>query len=1242
MKMTKTLLALLLVLALTVPLVPAVYAEPAATPTDGSLVYIDDGVIRVTVDDNMDISVYRYDNGARTLMAGPVERMGPAGATALSGTPWANGIPWSTAAGSLNANSAKLFSLRSGYVTSWSQGGTGTNSDRLTHGNAQYETFTANGDNFVRGAATYETNVETWLGTGNRLTIPSTNADLDLTRKIVLETANALPGEVAYSCYYTYTGDDPSYKVTKFVESNLMIKEPVKPDRLTIGSYDRVDAGLWLLCGCPMSWGNDYLRPVFYDMGTGNAVSFNQTGNSYSSPNGGQVSKNNWNWGADAGFPLNDFYGTTIGLAIGSLMPYNTYGLEMPVRGSGLGTAVATRNNETAYTWMGWPGKTLEQGQETFIGTSLLAVHTGDYFDGAGKYSAAMDNLSAAAMVTSGLSASDVGLCRLAKADEIPDWSFAPSYETWGYGSGFLPANTMDILPELKALGIKSVTLDAGWYSRTNTEGEGIYLPAASKWSPVVPKLAAYFNEAPLPCTTPQEAVKVVARFIDYFHDNGIKVIAWVMPPNGRTSGTTITEHPNWFARSADGSTKNADGGNYRTLCTGNPEVLNEFTDYFVDIIFGQYGFDGIKGDSFYGVSPCYGADGKGNGHGHDGDIYANIKYYGKFFKNIYDKACLLRGATATLGGPVIDREQVPMMKNCMCGQPMDYYIWAGTNRPVPGDHVGSRTQRYLTKMYKGFYGASYMVDTDHIFLGTLTSTDEAYRIGPIDYISYIGAGGAMSTKYITSRFNTFSSGDLNANYVMRYPGQSDYSNIASRTGTYKWGDFVKWFGLSNDIHLSSRDTEMVNLYKYGLDYPEGYAYKQGSDFFYSFFATNNTVSNLRGSVTLDPWGSSYVSSNTYNGNIELRGLKPGASYNITNVENGKQYSGIADVDGNITLDGISFITGVIYKASETLTTSVSGTVTGRAGATIPGAELTLLDAAGNPVPGISTTAANLAGYYSFPVVPDGTYRILVTTYKGTDGKPYTANVATPYGDYMTKRFTVSGGETLMDIDVTDIYYSVSVRADAESDIDKNVELILSTQGAKNLLTVEAEILVDGNMLAGLGVEPLNGFRALTDIFWSYAGDGMWKGTVTLVYKSGDSEGFTSEASADIAVFKFAPRAVGDTVLTLTGAVSSGLDSDGKITYYFDTFIESGWAATNIDQRVFSKYDLNRDNKVDALDLGIMLLYCGFATDTPGWDTLVKVNDSRGKGVTASMCDVNSDGIIDMLDLLDLFIHYTK
>ncbi|MCL1809179.1 MAG: M28 family peptidase [Clostridiales bacterium] len=210
----------------------------------------------------------------------------------------------------------------------------------------------------------------------------------------------------------------------------------------------------------------------------------------------------------------------------------------------------------------------------------------------------------------------------------------------------------------------------------------------------------------------------------------------------------------------------------------------------------------------------------------------------------------------------------------------------------------------------------------------------------------------------------------------------------------------------------------------------------------------------------------------------------------------------------------------------------------------------------------------------------------------------------------------------------------------AESGIEGDVCYTLSISKAENVLSVELEFEIDGDLLAGKGLVGLNGFDPLNDIFWAYAGSGKWKGAATLGLPSGSTTGLTSAPPTDIAQFVFSPRAVGEATMKLTSAKAVGVA--GGTTAYLNSVIESGEATTFIDQRVFSKYDLNRDNKVDALDLGIMLLYCGFDKDSPAWDTLVKVNDSRGKGVTASMCDVNGDGVIDMLDLLDLFIHYTK
>ena len=217
---------------------------------------------------------------------------------------------------------------------------------------------------------------------------------------------------------------------------------------------------------------------------------------------------------------------------------------------------------------------------------------------------------------------------------------------------------------------------------------------------------------------------------------------------------------------------------------------------------------------------------------------------------------------------------------------------------------------------------------------------------------------------------------------------------------------------------------------------------------------------------------------------------------------------------------------------------------------------------------------------------------------------------------------------------------AVSIDTAAVSDIEGDVEYILSVSDAVDLLAVELELEVDGSMLAFKGVETVAGFTGVNGIAWKSLGGNVWRGTVTLGYPAGSDTGFSAFLPTDVAKFVFAPRAEGFATVKLTGIAAVGLVC-GE-THYIDAVIASGEATTEIEQLVFSKYDLNKDNKVDALDLGIMLLYCGFDEDSPSWGTLVKVNDSKGKPVTASMCDVNGDGVIDMLDLLDLFIHYTK
>ncbi|MCL1808993.1 MAG: dockerin type I domain-containing protein [Clostridiales bacterium] len=234
-----------------------------------------------------------------------------------------------------------------------------------------------------------------------------------------------------------------------------------------------------------------------------------------------------------------------------------------------------------------------------------------------------------------------------------------------------------------------------------------------------------------------------------------------------------------------------------------------------------------------------------------------------------------------------------------------------------------------------------------------------------------------------------------------------------------------------------------------------------------------------------------------------------------------------------------------------------------------------------------------------------------------------------------TKALALSGLSGDVDLDV---YFGIQafLTTGNVTYINDDAEYTLSLMNAKDVLAVEAEFTIDGSMLAGKGLVGLNGFDSMNGVLWLHAGDNLWKGAVTLALPSGNSTGLTTDAPVDIAKFTYTAKGYGNAAMTLTSARVVFLDGTTK---YIGSKIENGTATTIVAR---SKYDLNRDGVVDALDLGIMLLYCGFDADSPNWGTMVKVNDAWGNPVTAKMCDVNADGMIDMLDLLDLFIHYTK
>jgi len=208
----------------------------------------------------------------------------------------------------------------------------------------------------------------------------------------------------------------------------------------------------------------------------------------------------------------------------------------------------------------------------------------------------------------------------------------------------------------------------------------------------------------------------------------------------------------------------------------------------------------------------------------------------------------------------------------------------------------------------------------------------------------------------------------------------------------------------------------------------------------------------------------------------------------------------------------------------------------------------------------------------------------------------------------------------------------VSVVADDETHLTNMVEYNLALREAKNVLAVDVEFEIDGSLLSANSFETLNGFEVLEAVKWTDNGDGTWTGAVRFGFPG--EKGFTADPYTDVAKFIFDAKAVGEADFTITKIKITGLDERGELdkVCYYNVVVEEGIGTVVI----INKYDLNKDGFIDLIDLGIMLLYVGYNEDDPDWDTLVKVYDKNGKGITPKDCDVNGDGEIDMADIVEL------
>ncbi len=190
------------------------------------------------------------------------------------------------------------------------------------------------------------------------------------------------------------------------------------------------------------------------------------------------------------------------------------------------------------------------------------------------------------------------------------------------------------------------------------------------------------------------------------------------------------------------------------------------------------------------------------------------------------------------------------VIQNCPCGDVMSFYHLPYLNQTVASDPVSSRQIRSKGKTYKAlipntaYYG-------DHVEL-----SDSAN-----DFASQFGVGAVLGTKFTYPKDNPFA-----------FEG----SCLLTPAHEKIW---KKWISLYNQKMLSKGEY-LGGLYDIGYDVPETHVIQKGDTLFYAFYSPN------------------------WDGNIELRGLKPG-KYKAFDYVNDKDFGNI-EVSGskNPTIKG--------------------------------------------------------------------------------------------------------------------------------------------------------------------------------------------------------------------------------------------------------------------------------------------------------------------------------------------------
>ncbi len=477
---------------------------------------------------------------------------------------------------------------------------------------------------FVISDHEVQENVSTERGTATRLVLEMTSSGSALVKTVWYDLLENVNGAIFTTTFFTAAED---MTVSEILENEFSLADP---DADKIWSYNGGGEGA-------QSW---------YD-------TIQKVNNSFS--------RENRQDDTAAAIPVADIYSVNGGITVGDGSLYRRF-LSTPVKG-GKNTATAA---------IKWDEAQIRAGEMTEVGTSIIGVHTGDYYNGLRAYAEVME--------AQGFSTPDT----------IPSSSYDLRWESWGWEGAWTIDKILGKLDELYAQGIRQITLDDCWYT------------AAGDWE---------LNPDKFP-----NGVEDMRRLTDTIHEKGMTIVLWWRPMDGgrdsafsvlaghvQQASNLLKEHPEYFVKnqngtfaklSGPGASNQFNGSTGYALCPYSEGAVQSQVD-FVKRAMTEWGIDGFKSDYVWGMPECY-----NEAHNHKSPKESTEMASEIFYKAIYEEMISINPDAFHL--------------LCNCGTPQDYYSLPYVTQIPTADPTSVDQTRRRVKAYKALAGDDFPITTDH------------------------------------------------------------------------------------------------------------------------------------------------------------------------------------------------------------------------------------------------------------------------------------------------------------------------------------------------------------------------------------------------------------------------------------------------------------------------------------------------------------------------------------------------